>query len=55
MSAPQAFDSLAPTYDYTFTDTQIGRYLRARVHTRLDAFGAGNHVLELGCGRVRMR
>ena len=47
----QPFDPLAPTYDDTFTHTQIGRYLRVRVHARLDQhFRAGDHVLELGCG-----
>lgn len=46
-----SFDPLAPTYDDTFTQTQIGRYLRGRVHARLDQhFRAGDHVLELGCG-----
>ncbi len=48
---PATFDSLAPTYDADFTDTQIGQYLRGRVHKRLlTNFNAGNHVLELGCG-----
>jgi SAM-dependent methyltransferase len=51
MSSQQAFDRLAPAYDDTFTHTQIGRYLRQRVHARLNLhFHAGNHVLELGCG-----
>jgi SAM-dependent methyltransferase len=51
MSSPPAFDALATGYDETFTDTQIGRYLRQRVHARLDRhFRAGDHVLELGCG-----
>jgi len=51
MSQRQAFDSLAPTYDTTFTHSPIGQYLRAQVHARLDQrFGAGDHVLELGCG-----
>ncbi|MBZ0277123.1 MAG: methyltransferase domain-containing protein [Anaerolineae bacterium] len=51
MNNPQAFDPLAPTYDDTFTDTVIGRYLREQVHTRLARhFQAGSHALELGCG-----
>jgi SAM-dependent methyltransferase len=51
MSSQPAFDALATGYDETFTDTQIGRYLRQRVHARLDQhFHAGDHVLELGCG-----
>jgi SAM-dependent methyltransferase len=51
MSSQQAFDSLAAAYDDSFTKTQIGRYLRQQVHTRLEGhFHAGDHVLELGCG-----
>jgi SAM-dependent methyltransferase len=46
-----AFDPLAPTYDDAFTHTAIGRYLRERVHARLDRlFGVGDSMLELGCG-----
>jgi SAM-dependent methyltransferase len=46
-----AFDAIAPTYDADFTDTQIGRYLRDKVHQRLlQRFRVGDHVLELGCG-----
>ncbi len=46
-----AFDPLAATYDDTFTNTQIGQYLRQRVRARLDVhFQPGDHVLELGCG-----
>jgi SAM-dependent methyltransferase len=46
-----AFDTLAPSYDDTFTNTQIGQYLRGRVHQRLlKNFKVGDHVLELGCG-----
>jgi SAM-dependent methyltransferase len=45
------FDPLASQYDETFTETAIGRYLRARVQQRLERhFHAGDHVLELGCG-----
>jgi SAM-dependent methyltransferase len=45
------FDPLAPDYDAHFTDSIIGRWLRDRVHARLDAhWRAGAHVLELGCG-----
>jgi SAM-dependent methyltransferase len=51
MTTPQAFDSLASDYDNLFTNSQIGHYLRRRVHARLDRhFFAGDHVLELGCG-----
>lgn len=46
-----AFDSLASNYDRAFTHTEIGRWLRGRVHARLNAhFFPGCHVLELGCG-----
>jgi SAM-dependent methyltransferase len=46
-----AFDPLAPTYDAAFTDTIIGRYLREQVQARLARhFGAGDTVLEMGCG-----
>jgi SAM-dependent methyltransferase len=46
-----AFDPLALTYDNAFTNTAIGRYLRGRVHARLDRlFSAEDSVLELGCG-----
>lgn len=51
MNQPQAFDPLAASYDSTFTDTQIGRYLRGIVQSRLTQhFTIGNHILELGCG-----
>jgi ubiquinone/menaquinone biosynthesis C-methylase UbiE len=45
------FDGLAETYDDQFTETHIGRWLRGRVHARLNLhWAAGDHVLELGCG-----
>jgi SAM-dependent methyltransferase len=45
------FDAFAPTYDRDFTASPIARYLRARVHARLDRhFRPGDRVLELGCG-----
>jgi SAM-dependent methyltransferase len=51
MSDTQSFDSLAATYDDDFTESEIARWLRARVHERLTLhFGAGDQVLELGCG-----
>jgi SAM-dependent methyltransferase len=47
----QPFDPLAPTYDADFTQSPIARYLRGRVHRRLDAlFQPGDYALELGCG-----
>ncbi len=51
-SAPgAAFDAAAHSYDDAFTDTRLGRILRARVWARLDrSFGPGDRVLELGCG-----
>jgi SAM-dependent methyltransferase len=46
-----AFDHLAENYDHTFTHTEIGRWLRGRIHARLNThFFPGCHVLELGCG-----
>lgn len=46
-----AFDSLASNYDHAFTHTEIGRWLRGRVHARLNGhFFPGCRVLELGCG-----
>lgn len=49
MTAP--FDPLAADYDAQFTESVIGRWLRDRVHQRLARhWGAGAHVLELGCG-----
>ncbi len=46
-----SFDQPAYTYDRDFTDTQIGRWLRNRVHERLCAhFSPGDILLELGCG-----
>ncbi|MGQ9888700.1 MAG: class I SAM-dependent methyltransferase [Aggregatilineales bacterium] len=51
MSAFAPFDSLAGDYDRTFSDTLIGRWLRARAQARLAAhFNAGDRVLEIGCG-----
>lgn len=51
MPAQPAFDSLAPLYDAAFTSTAIGRWLRGRVHARLNLrFQPGQSVLELGCG-----
>jgi SAM-dependent methyltransferase len=51
MTPQNAFDLLASDYDETFSYTPIGRYLRGRVHSRLERlFRAGDHVLELGCG-----
>src|SRR5262249_32833487 len=51
MSAAVPFDTLAPTYDATFTRSAVGTVLRRAVWRRLDAaFPAGSSVLELGCG-----
>jgi SAM-dependent methyltransferase len=45
------FDSLAAKYDTTFTETKTARWLRGRVHARLNQhFKPGARVLELGCG-----
>lgn len=46
-----AFDPLAQSYDSDFTRSPVARWLRARVHGRLDMLlHPGDHVLELGCG-----
>jgi ubiquinone/menaquinone biosynthesis C-methylase UbiE len=46
-----AFDSLADGYDAAFTDTAVGRALRALVWSRLDEiFQPRQRILELGCG-----
>jgi SAM-dependent methyltransferase len=47
----RAFDELAAEYDTAFTESAIGRTLRALVWLRLEqAFKAPTRVLELGCG-----
>jgi SAM-dependent methyltransferase len=46
-----AFDDLAAGYDAEFTESAIGRTLRALVRSRFEqAFQASKRVLELGCG-----
>jgi SAM-dependent methyltransferase len=48
---PQPFDELAAGYDATFTETAVGRALRAIVWSRLERlFPAPRRILELGCG-----
>lgn len=48
---PAIFDGAAGDYDRRFTDTLLGRWLRAAVWERLAGrFLPGMHVLELGCG-----
>lgn len=48
---PTAFDAFAQAYDNTFTNTRLGRMLRARVWTHLKAdFQPGQHILEVACG-----
>ena len=45
------FDGAASDYDRQFTDTLLGRWLRAAVWERLsERFRPGMRVLELGCG-----
>lgn len=47
----RAFDELASDYDAAFTESAIGKALRAIVWSRLErAFSAPTRVLELGCG-----
>lgn len=51
MTAPTAFDALAPTYDADFTQSLIAQHLRARVQARLlHHLQPGDTALELGCG-----
>lgn len=51
MPAAAAFDSIADSYDVSFTHTAIGRAQRNQVWTRLlSAFAPGTRVLELNCG-----
>jgi len=46
-----AFDALAAGYDDSFTQTHIGRLMRAAVWSRIDhRFLPGHRVLELNCG-----
>jgi len=46
-----AFDTAAPDYDRSFTDTWSGRAMRAQVHHHLEeVFQEGHAVLDLGCG-----
>jgi len=48
---PAPFDAVAAVYDRQFTDTTIGRVQRELVWEQLEGwFGAGDRVLELGCG-----
>jgi SAM-dependent methyltransferase len=48
---PHAFDGVAPRYDATFTDQQLGRWLREVVWRELDrAYAPEDTVLDLGCG-----
>jgi SAM-dependent methyltransferase len=49
--AASAFDTLAGTYDDTFSKGVLGRRLRRRVWRHLDrAFDSGDRVLDVGCG-----
>jgi SAM-dependent methyltransferase len=50
-AVPHAFDAIAPRYDASFTDQQLGRWLRAVVWREFEqAFEPGDTVLDLGCG-----
>lgn len=51
MAAKPTFDALARDYDAQFSQSTVARWLRDRVHARLEThFPAGSRVLELGCG-----
>ncbi|HEX3722346.1 MAG TPA: methyltransferase domain-containing protein, partial [Nitrolancea sp.] len=46
-----AFDAVAPRYDASFTDQQLGRWLREVVWREFDnVFQPGDSLLDLGCG-----
>jgi SAM-dependent methyltransferase len=49
MDRVQPFDAAALTYDETFTNRQLGIWLREMVRSYVP-FQAGDHILELGCG-----
>ena len=45
------FDAAAAGYDASFSERQLGRWLRGIVWQQLErAFAPGQHILELGCG-----
>jgi SAM-dependent methyltransferase len=45
------FNGAAADYDRAFTETVVGRWMRAAVWQRCDAlFSGGSHVLEINCG-----
>lgn len=49
--AAQPFDSEAPTYDESFSNTALGKRLREITHGRFDKyFNTGDRLLELGAG-----
>jgi 2-polyprenyl-3-methyl-5-hydroxy-6-metoxy-1,4-benzoquinol methylase len=51
VSVAAAFDTAAATYDASFTDTHLGRWLREQVWDVLRrVFPSGSRVLEIGCG-----
>jgi SAM-dependent methyltransferase len=51
MTNPTIFDPVAAGYDASFTHTHLGRMLRRRVWSLLEAcFRPGEHILELACG-----
>src|SRR5689334_14019983 len=51
MTQAVPFDSMAADYDRAFSESAIGRHMRAAVWRRLDAaFRPGDRVLELNCG-----
>jgi SAM-dependent methyltransferase len=51
MMPAAVFDTLAPGYDASFTQSVLGRTMRRAVWGWLDrAFAPGDHILELNCG-----
>ena len=50
-AGPAAFDGLAKDYDARFSESALGKLLRAALWRHLDAaFAPGERLLELGCG-----
>lgn len=47
---PAAFDECAAHYDRSFSERQLGRWLRQAVYRHLTVYAPEERVLELGCG-----
>ncbi len=50
-SPESPFDSVARGYDCNFSETELGREMRAQVWREIEGvFSAGDRILEIGCG-----